>query len=191
MRRQAEFQIHPEFYIFLSVMLLLLPLQWLCAALLAGFLHELGHYLAIKAFRIPVYSISLQGAGAKIKTGEMNPLQAILCASAGPFVGGILFLLFPVMPKLAVCGLLQTLYNLLPFPHYDGGRIMRGILSVLFGEDRAKRILPKISLGLLLAASIALCRFHLLAGLTAMVYILHKFKKQSCIHLTKNAGVLN
>lgn len=178
MRRQVEFKIHPEFYIFLSVMLLLLPLQWLCAALLAGFLHELGHFLTIRALGIPVYSISLQGAGAKINTGVMGPLQTILCASAGPFVGGVLFLLFPVMPRLAVCGLLQTIYNLLPFPHYDGGRIMHAALAVLFGENSAKRIMPNMSLGLLIGIAIALCHFRLCAGLTALAYILHQFRKK-------------
>lgn len=191
LRRTVEFEVLPEFYIFLSVMLLLLPLPWLFAALGAGFLHELGHYLSVKAFRIPVYRILLGAGGARMKTGAMNPPQSVLCASAGPFVGGLLFLLFPILPRVAVCGLLQTVYNILPFPDFDGSRILRGILTMLVGEKRAKKILPVFSVGIIIICAFTVIRFHLIIGLITASCILFKFRSHISSYLTKSHRVLN
>lgn len=187
MTRRVEFTVLPRFYVFFSFMLLLLPLPWLLAALCAGIVHELGHYLAIRAFRIPVYGVSLQGAGARIRTGEMSRLQEVICSSAGPFFGGLLFLLFPIVPRIAVCGLLQTAYNLLPFPNFDGGRILRSLLSHFLSENRAKGIQSLICRGFLVISGIVLCHFNLLVGLTVLATFLQSIGKR----LTNISGVLN
>lgn len=187
MKHRVEFKVFPGFYIFLSLMLLLLPLQWLFAALCAGILHELGHYLAIRAFKIPVYTISFQGSGAKIRTGDMSRFQEVVCSSAGPLVGGVLFLLFPFIPRIAVCGLLQTVYNLLPFPNFDGGRILKSLLSYFVRENRAQGIQSFVCGGLLAVSGIVLCHFNLLVGLTVLATFLQSIRKP----LTNIFGVIN
>ena len=52
----------------------------------------------------------------------------LLCTLAGPVAGGLTVLLWRWYPELAVAGLVQTVFNLLPVPPLDGF----GILTQIF-----------------------------------------------------------
>lgn len=170
----------PGFYIYLSVLLLILPLPWLCSALLAGLLHELGHITAIKVFGVPIYRITLKGAGASIQTQPMSPGQELICAAAGPATGILIASMFPVLPKLAFCGLLQSVFNLLPVHLFDGSRIIRSIAVLLMGERRGTRVFRGINwigTGLLAIGCILLIRFSLGASVLGLFFLLYSVKR--------------
>lgn len=137
---KASVQILPGFFLSLAAAILLIPLPWLFAWMLAAVIHELFHFLAVFLFRYSVLSVTIGAGGAKIETDMTPGLKMTVCALAGP-VGGLLLLLFlRIAPRLALCGLIQSLYNLLPLCHLDGGRALYGIFLSLFQPETAEQI---------------------------------------------------
>lgn len=104
--------------------ILLLPLNWLISAAMAVAVHELGHLLALKCCRVDIFGITVGAFGAKISAGAMTPMQELLCAAAGPLCSLALLLSADAAPVLALIGLVQGLFNLMPFYPMDGGRVI-------------------------------------------------------------------
>ncbi len=110
-------------------------------------LHELGHAMVAKHYKLPISQITLFifGGVAEIKKEPQTPKVEFLMAIAGPIVSvilaGILYLLtilgqhsFWPIPIIAVTGYLAliniilAIFNLIPAFPLDGGRIFRSIL---------------------------------------------------------------
>lgn len=127
-----EWEISPAFLYCGALMLLLLPARWLAALALAALFHELGHILALGILRIPIFRISLSLGGAKIYTEPLRGKKALISAAAGPVFSFLLMLFAEVFPELAICGLAQGCFNLLPFASSDGERILRSCCQWLF-----------------------------------------------------------
>ena len=131
--------VRPSFYIGLCISLFVLPIPWVFAWLFAVLVHEFGHLFALKLLQIPVARITLNFSGAMIETGYITPTAEIISALAGPIAGlGCLFV-SNVAPQLAICAGVQRVYNFLPCPFSDGGRVVQGLLLQLF-SDRAEMI---------------------------------------------------
>ena len=58
--------------------------------------------------------------------------EECLCALAGPVGGFLLLSMCRIYPELAVWGMFQSIYNLLPVYPLDGGRAVRCIALILF-----------------------------------------------------------
>ena len=115
------------FFPVLALMLLLFPLRFLVGVLLAALIHELGHLLALKISGGRVLSIRLRSFGARIEAAPMSPGRTALCALAGPAAGALTIFAWKSFPELALAGLVQTVFNLLPVYPLDGGRALRNI----------------------------------------------------------------
>ena len=115
------------FFPVLALMLLLFPLRFLVGVLLAALIHELGHLLALKIAGGRVLSIRLRSFGARIEAAPMSPGRSALCALAGPAAGALTIFAWKSFPELALAGLVQTVFNLLPVYPLDGGRALRNI----------------------------------------------------------------
>ena len=115
------------FWLVLGLMALLFPLRFLAGLLLAAAIHEGGHLLALRLTGVRVRRIELRSGGARIVTDPMEPGKETLCALAGPAAGALTILAWRVFPELALAGLGQTVFNLLPVYPLDGGRVMRNI----------------------------------------------------------------
>lgn len=118
----------PSALILMAALILLLPLDWMLAALSAAAVHELGHLVAIKAFGRHPVSISVGMLGAIIHTGPLTNKAEFLCAAAGPCASLMLLFLCRLSPKLALCGLIQGMFNLIPLYPLDGGRMLLCLL---------------------------------------------------------------
>ena len=126
-------------WIFLAVLTLLLPVNWVISAVIAAAVHELCHIAALRILDIPVLGIRIGASGAILDTGTMTCPQELLCALAGPAGSLLLFLLLHVCPRIALCGLMQGLYNLLPIFPLDGGRAIKCGIRMLMGKRPCKR----------------------------------------------------
>ena len=120
--RMIRFQ--PSALILMAALILLLPLDWLLAAMFAAALHELGHLTAIRAFGGYPVSVSVGMLGATIHTGPLTNKAEFLCAAAGPCASLTLIFLCRLFPKLALCGMVQGMFNLMPLYPFDGGRML-------------------------------------------------------------------
>jgi stage IV sporulation protein FB len=128
----------------LASMLLILPVQWVIAAVLAAVFHELCHYLAIRLCGGRVQKLQAGTVGAKMEAAGLNTFQELLCSMAGPLGSLLLLFLARWLPRTALCAGFQGIYNLLPVYPLDGGRVLRCgaalLLPVHVGEAVCKVI---------------------------------------------------
>lgn len=124
----------------LALTLLVLPLPWVAAAVLAAAVHELCHYLAIAALGGQVGRIAVGSGGAAMELGCLSLVRELLAAAAGPVGSLSLMLMGRFFPRLALCGLVQGLFNLLPIYPLDGGRILRRALELALPDRAAAAI---------------------------------------------------
>ena len=123
-----------------ALALLVLPLDWVAAALAAAAVHELGHCLAVWALGGKTDALTFHFGGAIIQAWGLGVPGAIAATLAGPLLGLLPVLFFRVIPRTAVCALAQSLYNLLPICPLDGGRALKLLLNCCC-PDRAERVL--------------------------------------------------
>jgi len=132
--RCIKISVRFEFYILISLLLFYLPLYLLLSWLFAALIHELFHYIALRIFRVNVYTLTIGVSGAVMKTGPMNLKEEIISAAAGPF-GSIFLLMFArIAPYVALFGFVQWSFNMLPIYPLDGGRILLCITKRYFPE---------------------------------------------------------
>ena len=143
----------------MALLLLTVPLPWVGAALLAAAFHELCHWAALRCFGISVRRLQLGAGGAVMETDPMEPRQELWSAVAGPAGSLGLLLLIRHCPRIAVCGGIQGIFNLLPVYPMDGGRILLCLLKFRYSEQKARnlcRFAENLTLGASLLAGMVL-----------------------------------
>ena len=131
----------PSLYILLAFTVLILPIRWVGAWVVAAFFHELCHYTVLRLFRCKVYSVQVRAFGTVMQTEPLRSLVEILSSLAGP-LGGFLLLLFARhFPAVAICGLFHSFYNLIPLFPLDGGRAVCALIRKIFPSQLGDRII--------------------------------------------------
>lgn len=155
MGKSIEFT--PGFCIGTALTLLILPLRWILALTVAAVFHELCHVAVLRLCRIRIVGIRIGMGRAEISTETMMPGEELFCALAGPVGSFVLLLLIRAAPLIALCGLVQGLYNLLPVMPLDGGRVVNSILTMIYpsGAESIMLILRYGVMVLLILAGIA------------------------------------
>jgi Zn-dependent protease len=116
--------------------------SWETVGILVGvlFLHETGHYLAMRAFdyqNVRMFFIPLLGAAVSGRNYNVKGWQKVIVSLAGPVPGiaaGALLGLFAIATghslatKIALMALLVNGINLLPILPLDGGWVMHAIV---------------------------------------------------------------
>lgn len=121
--------VDPWAYFLWALLLLTLPLHWVLAAVAAAGVHEACHLAALRALGGRVLSFHIGVTGAVMETALSGRGRQCLAALAGPAGSLLLVLTGRWLPHVAVCGLVQGLFNLLPIYPLDGGRILRCFLD--------------------------------------------------------------
>ena len=128
--KSYEIQISAGFYIGLALAVLMLPWKILLSFGIGALFHELCHLAALGCCGIPVRLIRIGLMGTEITTAPMFPGQELICAAAGPLGSLLLVGLSGWMPELALFGLVQGVFNMLPIYPLDGGRVVRAIFML-------------------------------------------------------------
>ena len=130
-------------------------------------LHELGHAMVAKHYKLPITQITLFifGGVAEIKKEPQTPKVEFLMALAGPVVSIVLSFIFYLLTMLgmhmhwllpvtavtrylAVINIVLAIFNLIPAFPLDGGRIFRSILWWTTKDaGRATRIASRMGAG--------------------------------------------
>lgn len=134
-----------SFFLLAALALIVSPVEIAASVLLAALLHECGHLLALKAFRVPVEGLRLTALGAELYARGARRLSyarelAVTLAGCGAnlacgfltalaarrlsWEGGFLF---------AGAHFLLAAFNLLPIPPLDGSRALTLAVSFCFG----------------------------------------------------------
>ena len=168
------FDVGFSFYIFIAAFLLLVPLRIAIAWLVAVATHELSHYIALRMFRVSVFSLKLRAFGVVMDTAPMSGKKEVACALAGPLGGLCLLAVARWMPCTAICAVIHSGYNLLPIYPLDGGRALRRILSMVFGNRTGQwlsKIVSYAIIGVLFVLAIYLTwNFHM--GILPVCFVL-------------------
>lgn len=169
---RTPIDLRPGFFLLLAAALLIFPLPWVGAWLLAATVHELFHLLAARLSGTAVERISLGGGGMEMKIGLSGPRQAFFTAMAGPLGSVFLIFLAPWIPRTAVCGFVQAVFNLLPIMPLDGGRALR-VLLCRFRKD-GRRIAARVEQGTIFLVFAACCYgfFRLELGIFPILLLL-------------------
>lgn len=118
-------------------------------------IHELGHYIIMKLYKINVYSITIYPYGGMIKSNILINTNSIklLLISLGGIIFQILFMIILfLLYNLNVINIniyklfienniYIILFNLLPIYPLDGFKILSSILELLFSYKKSIRII--------------------------------------------------
>ena len=163
------------------------------SVLAAAVIHELGHYLALRALGAGVERVRISALGAEMSVVGSDGLSyggEMLAFLAGPLVNLIAaFLLgfagrrYEALYPAAGANLVLGIFNLLPVRPLDGGNLLWIItawISEPFTADRIAKVVGAVTAGLLLIFGIWLtfCRagspFLLLASAGLLMNTLRK-----------------
>lgn len=161
-----------DFIMFVVCAVLLLPMQLVIGWFAAAAIHELCHVTALKCFKIPICGITFKASGVIIQTDTMQPHEEIICALAGPLGGCVGIIFYRIFPFLAAFSMMQSLYNLLPIYPADGGRVLKGCLFIIFGEEKAillANIISKITYAFFVLAFLLLCIKYNLSKVSTLI----------------------
>lgn len=146
-----------SFLYILAGAILLVPIYWIAAWLLALTIHELCHYVALKLCGANVSHIRLGGNGIVMETQQLSYGKEAICAYAGP-LGALLILLFArYVPRTSICTIVLSAYNLLPIFPLDGGRGLGCALKARLPENVALCIMRHIENAVLALIAMLMC----------------------------------
>lgn len=146
-----------SFLYILAGAILLVPIYWVAAWLLALAIHEFCHYVALKLCGASVSCICLGGNGIVMETQQLSYGKEAICAYAGP-LGALLILLFArYVPRTSICTIVLSAYNLLPIFPLDGGRGLGCALKAYLPENTALCIMRYIENAVLALITTLMC----------------------------------
>lgn len=150
-----------------ALIFLVVPLEWVLSVFLAAFFHEVCHCIMIYVCGGKILAIDIKTDGAVIEANIPGMGKELLCSAAGPAGSLMLLVLYRCMPKVAFCGFIQGMANLMPFYPLDGGRILRCILELaqISGIQRIVRRVEWLSRFVFIGVFLLLLRHCLAEGL--------------------------
>ncbi len=139
----------------------------------SALIHECAHILTARSLKVGISRIEILPFGicGKLSAGFIkNPYKEILIAAAGPLCSGVAALVLCAAASKTNAFKEQLIYgininialiiiNLIPALPLDGGRILKGLISINCGAVRAYNIMMRVSrfpIGGIAAASVIL-----------------------------------
>lgn len=125
-------------------------------------IHEMGHIIMGIIMKMRVDKVELMPLGLSVSfkkdlnyinsENDVLEIKKICVAVAGPLVSFLLIVLYTYIKPLYISQLdaiysnfLILIFNLIPLYPLDGGRIVKGILNIKFGERKSRILINRIS----------------------------------------------
>lgn len=126
-----------SFSVCITLLALLDRTGLLFISFIAVFLHEMGHFLALKLLRVKKIEISFILASIKISVNEqMNPKKSAIISIFGPLINLIfssfVFVDCYYLKHFGAANIILFTFNMLPISNLDGGDILKYILCLKF-----------------------------------------------------------
>ena len=151
-----KIRLHLKIFIFIAIFILTRQIEIYGVLMLFAVFHELGHMLAGILLGFKPNSIEIMPVGLsigfeskvdnynkKIKNATLLTLKKIIIAVSGPITNLIFIVLFYLfdfnffnidIELIIYSNILIAIFNLIPIYPLDGGRIVKGILHILYGR---------------------------------------------------------
>ena len=141
------------FFALIIILISLNKTEFLYSTIIFAILHEIGHLLALKHFKISIeeFKVSLFGGNIKIlNNNKIQYYQNAIISFCGPLVNLFFFALFYLLNiflknkfinEIYVINLVLAAFNLLPFYNFDGGKILASILMNFLQEKTVNYII--------------------------------------------------
>lgn len=188
-----------KIFLFLFLFLLTSQLEMYLLLMLFAIIHELGHLAAGLILKFKPEEIKLTPVGLQIQFKVSNEeyklnnvksytIKKAIIALAGPLTNFIIATIMIAIAQINIglqytyifslivySNLLIAMFNLIPIYPMDGGRVVKEILSIIFGKKKAYKITYMISKTVLIlltaVASIAILYIHNIAILIIIAYL--------------------
>ena len=171
-----------SFFGALMIVALILTRAYLSlAAMLAAFMHEMGHLIVAKCYGVKIRELRLDIFGAALTPEKAfcSYKKEIAVAIGGPLVN-MLFALFGTaffegggafFDMLVASSFFLGTLNLLPINDFDGGRILRCLLSYFFSVSVADAVCAAASFVILIAMWMLSVYMMLQFGATVSLFV--------------------
>ena len=190
-----KIKIQPDFLIVLAFAVIIVPAPWLIAWLVAALIHESFHFMALKICGCKISYFCVGVYGASITAVMPSGFQTILCSAAGPMAGFLLLTITRVVPRIAVCGMIQSLVNLLPIYPLDGGRVILEVVSLFLERNKAEKLCVWLEWIIIFAILMVLCyavyRYNLGIMPVVVVFVFLIQKKYLANHKPRRYNIHN
>lgn len=188
-----------KIFLFLFLFLLTSQLEMYLLLMLFAIIHELGHLAAGLILKFKPEEIKLTPVGLqiqfkvsdeeyKLNNVKSYTIKKAIIALAGPLTNFIIATIMIAIAQINIdlqytymfslivySNLLIAMFNLIPIYPMDGGRVVKEILSIIFGKKKAYKITYMISKTVLIlltaVASIAILYIHNIAILIIIAYL--------------------
>ena len=206
-----RFRIDLKIFIFLILFYFTKQIEIYAMIMIFAIIHELGHLLAgllmglkpekieIMPFGVSIsFKINAKEYNKKIKKGNIFEIKKILVAIAGPITNFIIILIasnfkIDLIKSMLIIytNCLIMIFNLLPIYPLDGGRILKGILHIIFGKRKAEKctnIISNITTIVITAiSSILILYVHNIAIFLIVLYLWYLVLKENSIYKKREA----
>lgn len=160
--KNIKFSISFSFFSLILLLIIFNRTDYLYISLISAILHEAGHLIMLKKFRVEILEISISLFGGNIKRKnfeKINYLKEIFIALAGPLINIIISLSFyfinlifkkPLLNNIVIVNLVLAIFNLLPFYNFDGGKALEFLVTNFSDGTVAKKVTFIISIVILI-----------------------------------------
>ena len=190
-----RFRIDLKIFLFIILFCISKQIEIYIIMIIFAFLHEIGHLIAglilgLKPEKIEIipvgltvsFKVNIEGINKKKGNGNMFVIKEIIVAIAGPIVNLLIFIITLLNEEktylnnlIMYSNLLIFIFNLIPIYPLDGGRILKGILHIIFGKRTSYKITYDISIisNIILTAicSIAILYYKNIAIFLIVAYV--------------------
>lgn len=201
-----RFRIDLKIFIFLIIFYFTKQIEVYSILMIFALIHELGHLLAglllgmkpekldLMPFGISIsFKIKVEEYNQKIKKGNKLEVKKILVALAGPITNFVMIIVacnlkVDIFKSLIIIysNFLIMIFNLLPIYPLDGGRILKGILHINFGKQRAEKYInciSKMTVALItVCTAILILYVHNVAFVLIVAYLWYLILKEDRIY---------
>lgn len=160
-----KFKIDLKIFIFMMIFYFTKQIEIYAMIMFFAMIHECGHFLAgiilgmkiekieIKPFGFSIsFKLKPKDYNKKIKKGNRLEIKKIIVALAGPLTNVIIIcitksLKINIVEEIIIIytNLLLILFNILPVYPLDGGRMLKGVLHIHYGKQKANQYINAIS----------------------------------------------
>lgn len=177
--KKIEIAMSFSFFAVIALLQLIQGTNYMLFALIACIIHELGHIFVMCLLSIAPQKITFYGAGIKITPDYKkitSVFQDFLILIAGSATNLILFgILYPLSQNsfqialFATFNLVIGIFNLIPFKHFDGGKIIELFInsSRMKNPIGVRKVIRVISIIMLIVFGVI---FGLSQGINVSLY---------------------